>query len=275
MPESRIIAVWIVAAVVMSGLGLATASAGSSGDSAEASETSERESDSEQQESSDVIDHSSFEELLERYVDADGDVDYRRWAQSESDRQQLGEYVDSMGDADARGHSRQAVLAMLINAYNALVIDDVLERWPVENVLEEDGFFDEKQHRVLQASMTLDRLDKELIRQRYGEPRVNFVLVCAAASCPPLRREAMTADNLEESLRDATTGYIPQVTELDDQGRVHTSKLFEWYGEEFEEEAGSVASYLAQYVDGALQEALESEDVEIEFSDYDWSINQL
>ena len=272
MPESRKVAMWMVAVTLMAGIGLATASAGSGPAGGEASE---RDSSSQERASSDVIDHSPFEELLQRYVDADGDVDYHRWAQSESDLQQLGEYVDSVGDADARGHSRQAVLALLINAYNALVIDDVLERWPVENVLEEDGFFDDKQHRVLQASMTLDRLDKELIRQRYGEPRVNFVLVCAAASCPPLRREAMTADNLEASLRDATTGYIPKVTELDDQGRVHTSKLFEWYGEEFEEEAGSVASYLAQYVDGALQEALEAGDVEIEFSDYDWSINQL
>ena len=223
----------------------------------------------------DVVDHSSFGELLEEYVDDDGQIDYARWHGSDEARQALSSYLDEVGSTSARGESRDAVLAYLINAYNALVIDDVLDRWPVENVTEEEGFFDKKRHRVARGTMTLDELDKEYIRERFGEPRINFVLVCAAKSCPPLRSEPLTADNLEKSLAEATRAYIPKVTEQVGENRVRTSKLFEWYTEEFEEDAGSLATYLAHYVtDDELKKLLESDDIDIVFDDYDWTINQ-
>ena len=120
--------------------------------------------------------------------------------------------------------------------------------------------------------MTLDELEHGLIRKEFSEPRIHFVLNCAARSCPKLRQSAVTESNLESTLAKATTEFVPAATKLED-GKVVTSQLFNWFAEDFEKAQGSVAKYLAKYESGDTKKALESDDVEITFSEYDWRIN--
>ncbi len=222
--------------------------------------------------SGDVIDHAPFGEVLDEYVD-DGNVDYAGLYDDEDARETLEEYVRQIGEANARGHTRQAVMAFLINAYNALVIADVIERWPVETVMDEEGFFDGTHHRVARANMTLDQLDKTYIRKRYSDPRVNYVLVCAAKSCPPLRSDPLTERTIERVLDEARAAYLASAVQLTDEGHVETSQLFKWYNEEFEQASGSVRDYLAEHIDDErISQALQ-QGAQVVFREYDWSLN--
>ncbi|MFU8802681.1 MAG: DUF547 domain-containing protein, partial [Bradymonadaceae bacterium] len=197
----------------------------------------------------DVIDHSPFETLLGKYVDARGQVAYAGWARATADREALKKYVDAVGRARVEGKSEASRLAFYINAYNAIVLNSVLEKWPVESVMKVDGFFTEEKHRVANREMTLDDLEhNKVIRVEFNEPRIHFVLVCAAKSCPRLLRNAMTEKNLEGHLNTAAREFIPAATTR--QGnKVITSQLFNWFKVDFEKDAGSVAAYLAKYVD--------------------------
>ena len=125
--------------------------------------------------------------------------------------------------------------------------------------------------------MTLDDLEHGTIREEFDEARIHFVLVCAARSCPRLRRTALTGKNLDSVLERAAEEFVPRATELEGEGddrRIVTSALFDWFEEDFEEAAGSVQKYLKQYFDDPkVRAALDDEDVEIEFRDYDWSLN--
>lgn len=225
--------------------------------------------------SNEVIDHRRFEQLLKKYVDDKGMIDYAGLRASRSDRERLNQYIRALGKASTEGAEEAAQLAFFINAYNALVIHAVLQRWPVTNVYEEDGFFDGDRHRVAGTAMTLDGLDKEVIRKRFEDPRVNFVLVCAAKSCPRLRTTALTSENLDAELQAATEEYIPKVTRATGENTVETSQLFEWYSSEFEAAAGSLAVYLARHVKSpSLRRLLSSDTVTIRFSEYDWAINK-
>jgi hypothetical protein len=125
---------------------------------------------------------------------------------------------------------------------------------------------------VAGKEMTLDELEHGLIRKEFAEPRIHFVLNCAAQSCPKLQRDALTAANLESTLARATREFVPAATRLED-GKIVTSQLFNWFAEDFVKAEGSVAEYLAKYEDGKVAKALKSGDVEITFSEYDWRIN--
>lgn len=223
--------------------------------------------------STEVLDPSTFGELLHRYVDGRGQVDYAAWHRSAEDRRRLQEVVEAIGSADVEGKSRQARLAFYINAYNALVLNAVIERWPVESVMTSEGFFDNVKHRVAGQSLTLDELEhSRVIRAQFDEPRIHFVLVCAAKSCPRLRQEPMRAATLERQLDAATREFVPVATRRI-EGGVQTSQLFNWFAEDFVKSAGSVQAYLLRYVrEPQLRQALES-GAEVSFSEYDWAIN--
>ncbi|MGM0554786.1 MAG: DUF547 domain-containing protein [Myxococcota bacterium] len=221
---------------------------------------------------SDIVDHAPFDTLLSEYVDAQGRVAYAKWHDDKGDMKKLDAYLETVAAADPSDGSEDAQLAFYINAYNAHVVDELLDQWPVKNPMKVEGFFKKIKHDVAGKKMTLDKLEHGLIRERFSEPRIHFVLNCAAQSCPKLQRDALTASNLEATLASATKEFVPAATSLKD-GKVVTSQLFNWFAEDFVKAEGSVAKYLAKYEDGEVAEALKSDDVEITFSTYDWAIN--
>lgn len=221
----------------------------------------------------DVVDTSSWDKLLDEYVDASGQVDYARWHKDEADRKHLDAFLEKVAEADPDSASKDAQLAFYINAYNATVIDSVLEKWPVKSVMKEKGFFKKEKHPIAGKKMTLDELEHKKIRPTFSEPRIHFVLVCAAKSCPRLRRDALTEANLERVLDKSAREFIPRATQVKG-GEVVTSQLFNWFAKDFEEDAGSVQAYLAKYTDGEAKKLLESGDAKVTFSTYDWAINK-
>lgn len=220
----------------------------------------------------DVVDHSTFDSLLSTYVDGNGDVAYGELKENDEDLEKLEGYLEKVAEADPSGHESDAQLAFYLNAYNAAVIASIVDNWPTESPKSIKGFFKVKEHEIAGSSMTLDALEHELIRPKFDEARIHFVLVCAAKSCPRLQKSALTAENLESKLSSATKEFVPNATKVKGD-KVVTSKLFEWFSGDFEKAEGSVREYLAKYTSGEVKEALGKEEVEIGFSDYDWTIN--
>lgn len=175
--------------------------------------------------------------------------------------------VAQIGTASLDGRSDQERLAFLINAYNALVVKDVLTLWPVTSVLQEDGFFDGRTHTVAGQTMTLNQLENDHIRG-FGEPRIHFVVNCASVSCPPLLSEALTPSNLEASMHAAATAYVRAQTTVG-EGTTNTSQIFEWFAGDFEA-GGGVGPFLADHLEGQ-PEAVRTN--AISYTQYDWNLN--
>ncbi len=104
------------------------------------------------------------------------------------------------------------------------------------------------------------------------------MLVCAAAGCPPLVREAYVADRLEQQLERQTQWVHDHETwfRFDAAAnRVHLTELYSWYEGDFVQVAGSVLAYAARYAP-ELQRALDAgEEPEIRWIPYDWSLNSV
>lgn len=217
----------------------------------------------------DVIDHKPFNALLKTYVKG-GQVKYSALKDSEEDYAKLKAYVEAVGTAEVKG-SKDAQLAFYLNAYNALVISSVLDNWPVKDVLKVDGFFKKIEHKVAGQTMTLDHLEHTIIRPTFKDARVHFALNCAAQSCPPLKAKAFTHKNVQKVLEANTKAFLPKATKVEGN-TVTTSKLLEWFADDFKHDEGSVQAYLARYVPEHA-ELLKGEDIKITFAEYNWALN--
>ena len=109
------------------------------------------------------------------------------------------------------------------------------------------------------------------------EPRLHFALNCGAKSCPPVR--VFSADNLERGLELAARGFCDGEVEVREDGTVVMSKIFEWYGGDFGPTKAAmlkkVAGYMGEEKRAKLERLVEEEgeEISVEFSAYDWTLN--
>ena len=103
---------------------------------------------------------------------------------------------------------------------------------------------------------------------------VAAALVCAARSCPPLRREAYTGDEVEGQLDDNTRRWLADtaLNQFGAGGRAEVSPIFKWYREDFERYPGGLAGFLRKYAPVAVAEGVQGS-LDIRFNDYDWGLN--
>lgn len=227
--------------------------------------------------------HAAFTRALERHVDARGLVDYDGFA-GDAD---FARYLASLAAVDPAALPRDERLALWINAYNAYTIALInrhRERRSIRNInrtlglIAGKGPWREPIAQVGGRTYTLDEIEHEIIRPQFGEPRIHFALVCAALGCPALRREAYTGDRLDAQLAEETRRFLlesPRKNRVDvAAGRVHLSPIFRWYAEDFGGSPAALGRYLARFhPPGAQRALLESGRFRIEYTPYDWSLN--
>ena len=191
-----------------------------------------------------------YSRLLAKYVTPSG-VKYAAWHDNAADRAALEKVVAAVARQKPEG-SRDEKLTFYFNAYNANVLQGVLEKYPVKSVRDIAplfGFFTQSRITVAGEKMSLNHLEKDVIHG-LGEPRMHFALNCASASCPPLRPKAYTSAKLSEELDQQTTAFLNNnpygVKATEDGKKVDASKIFDWYGGDFQA-AGGVEGFINKY----------------------------
>lgn len=211
-----------------------------------------------------------FDAFLETVVSTEGFVDYQR-ARAPEVRQYLDNYLDQVARATpAQFESQEQRLAFYINAYNAATIAGVLHYWPIESVKDvgyASQFFREKRYQIAGQSVSLHGFETKVIAQY--NPLYHFGLNCASYSCPPLRRQAYRAEQLEKQLQAQAYRYLtnPRYNHFDYDTRTwYLAKIFEWYSPHFGGEAG-----VLQFVQQQLPAI--SPPQKVRYIPYDWQLN--
>lgn len=160
--------------------------------------------------------------------------------------------------------------AFLINAYNLLVIKQVVDLYPIKGPLTVDGFFSNTTFKVMDVSMTLDHLEKGTLYKKFPDPRLHFVLVCAAKGCPPLVNYSFKPEILEQQLNERTR----QVLNLDwfirvKDSKVEISQIFSWYEADFLSKTSTVLGYINAYRSKKINEKSS-----LAYYEYDWLLNE-
>lgn len=211
--------------------------------------------------------------VLRHYVTNDGGFRYEALLASADDLANLREYLAWAATADTASMPRLGQLAFYINTYNALTVNSMIELWPVDGVLQEDGFFDGRIHRVAGEDLTLNALENDKIRAGFGEPRIHFLVNCASASCPWLIEEVVTEANIEALLEAQATSYIQRTTQLDrDAGTFAVSQIFEWFASDFEAAGGAREFVRARLTEADAAFVADTANT-MGFWPYDWATN--
>jgi Protein of unknown function, DUF547 len=176
----------------------------------------------------------------------------------------------AIGSMKLDGFDENFKKAFYINAYNLIVIQSILERFPVKSPMDIEGFFDKRSHTVAGESMTLNALEKEKLLIPYKDARFHFVLVCAAKSCPPLPSEAFIPDQLERQLSARTKLSLDNDQWLKVSAKakkVEVSKIFDWYKGDFIGQS-TLLEWINKYRSSKIPK-----DYSVSFYEYDWSLN--
>lgn len=228
-----------------------------------------------------MIDFSVWDQLLKEYVNSYGQVDYRRW-QLEAESE-LNQWLTSLSNIQVQTLSKGEMLTLLINLYNALVIAQILKKYPLQSILPTVlgipnwlsflQFFSKPIYRLHNQQVSLNYIEHKMLRQQWQEPRIHFALVCAAVGCPLLRNEAYQPTRINEQLEADATRFInnpDKVRYLPESNLLQCSKIFKWYEKDFLQVASSIPSYVNQYLSTTVTES-----VSLQYLPYDWKLNEI
>ena len=212
-----------------------------------------------------------YNSLLGKYVTSSG-VKYAAWKNNAADMQALQQVVDGIAQENLSGLNKKEQLAFYINAYNAWILHEALGKYPTKSVKDLlFTFFTGQRIKVAGEPTSFNHLEKDIIRPKFGDPRVHFALNCASRSCPPLNQEAFRGDKLEAQFDKLSRGYINSekgVRVAADKKSAELSKIFDWYKDDFAKEGGVLAFINKRRSTPLLADA------KISYQDYDWGLNE-
>jgi len=198
-----------------------------------------------------------------------GSVDYKTIHKNPG---QLKNLVSMVAVFDFKNVDRNTEMAFWINTYNILVIQSVINHYPLQSPLDVKGFFDTLKHLAAGEKLTMNEIENKKLREKFGDVRIHFVLVCAAQSCPPIINQVYLPATLDEQLEARTKANLndDDFIQVDSKARkVAISEIFKWYEVDFITGGNTVLQYINQYRNKKIPE-----DYEVGFYQYDWSLNE-
>ena len=239
----------------------------------------------------------TLDQILDLYV-RDGEVYYKAL---KLERAKLDGYVSALATDTIDRRSRDERLAFWLNAYDALVLRTVIDRYPIQgrsadypknSIRQIPGAFERLPHRVAGRTVTLDQIEQTVLAE-FNDPRVYLALGRGAVGSGRLRSEAFTAPRLEAQLAEAAGECVTRVTCFNfdrEADKMSVSSIFSWRSKEFAAAYADKApaafanrSPIERAVIGLVQpklltvekEAMARNTFQIAYAPFDWTLNDL
>ncbi len=243
--------------------------------------------------------HRPFDQILDVNV-RDGLVYYRALR---SDRGRLDRYVASLNvpAATYQSWARERKIAFWLNAYNAFVLQTVVERYPIKgsgkdypssSIRQIPGAFEQIKHRAAGRSVTLDEIERTILPE-FKEPRVYLALGRGAIGSGRLRSEAYSAERVEQQLDATQQEFVSEqaMVRIDrDAGEISVTPIVSWHDAEFiaAYDTGASGPYAQRSpIERALvafltprllpleKEFLHKNQFKVTYHPFDWRLNDL
>lgn len=210
-----------------------------------------------------------YNRLLEKYVTPSG-VKYAAWKANAADLKALQGVVDAVAQENVSSLGQKEQLAFYLNAYNAWILHEALEKYPTKSVKDLlFTFFTSRRIKVAGQQTSFNDLEKKTIRGKFSNPNVHFALNCASRSCPPLQPVAFEGSKLDGQFDKLAKNFVNSEKGVQlsaDKKSAALSKIFDWYKDDFK---GGALAFINQRRSQPIPK-----DAKISYQDYDWSLNE-
>jgi hypothetical protein len=243
--------------------------------------------------------HRPFDQILDVQV-RDGFVYYRAL---DAERGRLDRYAASL-DVPAAvydGWNRAQQIAFWLNAYNAFVLQTVIDHYPIRgkssaypasSIRQIPGAFERRTHRAAGRRLTLDEIEKTVL-PAFKDPRVYLALGRGAVGSGRLRSEAYTAARLGAQLDAVQAEFVTHRTLLNVDRvaeAVTVTPIVSWHQVEFAAayDPGAAGAFAARSpIERALvafitphllpleREFVQQNTFRMTYHDFDWRLNDL
>ena len=222
-------------------------------------------------------DHSIWNELLSKYVEDGGLVDYNGFI---SEKANLQTYLDLLSEnAPSESWTDNQKLAYWINAYNPFTVKLIVDNYPLKSIKDLNptitiptvkSIWTKEWFQIGGVDFSLDKIEHKILRKEFEEPRIHFAVNCASISCPILRAEAYTADKVDRQLDEQARIFLNDPTRnVITKDRIQISKIFSWFGGDFKKDQ-SLVEFIDQYTEVDIDEK-----AKVKFMKYDWNLNEI
>ena len=230
-------------------------------------------------------DYKLWGDLLAKYYDPAKGMNYK--ALKANDKKTLDELRRQMAQVDPQALPKNDQLAYWINLYNISVVNVVVENYPVASIRDIStdfiahlNVFKKDYVQTKKGPMSLNDVENEKIRNHFMDARIHFAINCAAKSCPPIRTEPFTCEQISNQLVDQVRLVLngPKGVHMEKSGGelvLHTTKIMDWFADDFEKWSAGRVKFIAHYVTPDKRRQIEAagNQVNLKFDDYDWKLN--
>jgi hypothetical protein len=235
--------------------------------------------------------HRPLDQILDTNV-RDGLVYYRAL---KGDRGRLDRYVTSLNvpPATYQGWSKAQQMAFWVNAYNAFVLQTVVNHYPMQGGINQiPGAFDKNTFHAAGKTVTLNQIEKTILAE-FKDPRLFLALGRGAVGSGRLRSEAYTGDRLEAQLADLRQEFVNNrhLYRLDRlTNTLSVTPILSWREAEFvaayAEEADkvfaqrsplerAVVAFLMPHLLPSEKDYVKKNEFKMAFIEMDWRLNDL
>ncbi len=243
--------------------------------------------------------HRPLDQMLDVYV-RDGQVYYRA---VKAERGRLDRYVASLNvpAATYNGWTREGQMAFWLNAYNAFVLQTVINHYPIKgkastypasSIRQIPGAFDQMKHRAAGRSVTLDEIEKTIL-PAFKDPRVYLALGRGAVGSGRLRSEAYTTARVMEQLDAVHADFMMHQEQVKIDrvaGTVAVTPIISWREAEFvaayADKADArfaqrspveraILGFIGPKLLSLEQDMVEKNEFKVVFQNFDWRLNDL
>lgn len=243
--------------------------------------------------------HRPLDQILDTNV-RDGLVYYRAL---QSERGRLDRYAVSLNVSPAAygAWPREEQMAFWVNAYNAFVLQTVVDRYPIRgtspkypanSIRQITGAFDTRRHRAAGRSVTLDEIEKTILPE-FKEPRLQLALGRGAVGSGRLRSEAYTGGRILQQLAELQGEFVSEQPMLKIDrvaGQVSLTPILSWHEAEFVAayDKGAegpfaqrspleraMAAFITPHLLPLEKELLQKNQFRMVFHPFDWRLNDL
>jgi hypothetical protein len=196
--------------------------------------------------------------------------------------------IEAVDKKQYHAWSEAEKISFLVNSYNALTLkliaSGLKDNPELKSIKELGGLFSspwkKKFFQFLGEKSHLDRVEHEIARKSFDEPRMHFAFNCASIGCPKLSARPFVAARLDKDFDEATKAFLSDKSRNrfnESNDRLEISAIFKWYSADFNssKKISSIYEILEKYMHLPEEIKPRLRKIKVHYLEYDWALNSV